>query len=402
MNWVSIPVAIGREIISIWLVLKDTARLETACNSHVARSNLLQWCNDTTVGDLFIDTEVNSNMMGKILPWLSKMRLFLPWVGVIVSGAVGVGHLHTFLENRGAATAALGMFHEAHLLTSATFSVVCDLFSALPKFCPRLTNLQVSSLIDDSSLAALQGLLGRLTSFRCRDPRLTSAGFTAAAINFRDLKDLHLEDTDIGDDGLLAVAESCTKLESVKCICCPNMTSEGYAAALPKMHALKELTTEVFTQGMAEVITKACHPNLRALEVQSDTSTDDTAIQRLFTNSPPLERLSLMACSSLTDMAFQHTKGLTQLSYRGDLVISTDVAMAIARNNPQLTHLSLSSSTAVDPECVEVVLDRCHTLRHLSLIGGSRQNYRSPMAKVTSMALMKAYPHLKCADVDLY
>lgn len=143
------------------------------------------------------------------------------------------------------------------------------------------------------------------------------------------------------------------------------------------------------------------HPSAESVRLYSFTA---EVVQTLFTDNDRVKSLHLQPPRSAGIIAaiFDHVKGLQRLEFSGECAFTVAAAQTIARNNPDLTSLDISTKYSV-PEMLflATVLDGCPKLRWLTF--ENRPDYHNSttnMGQIVGAALMKAYPQLQHVRVE--
>lgn len=48
IDWTSLPISVGGELLGKWLEMQDVVHVDTACVGHDSRATFLQYCSGTT------------------------------------------------------------------------------------------------------------------------------------------------------------------------------------------------------------------------------------------------------------------------------------------------------------------------------------------------------------------
>ena len=207
-------------------------------------------------------------------------------------------------------------------------------------------NLRETNITDEGLVALAPYLLENLTSLDLSDTHITGEGFAALAPHLGNLTFLGLQDTNITDEGLKALAPSLGNLTSLNLAMCFNITDEGLAA-----------------------LAKSCR-NLTSLNLNQTQITDE-GLKALAKNCRNLTSLYLSWCENITDEGLKAVaksyRNLTSLNLDMCISITDEVLKALAENCKNLTSLNLAMCFNITDEGLAALAKSCRNLTSLNL-----------------------------------
>ena len=216
---------------------------------------------------------------------------------------------------------------------------------ALVRACPLLEEIDIDYNYDDKVLKALGQSCPKLRIFKSDHNSdcavFTNTGLIALSKGCPELTYLHIADaTTITDEAVLSVAQYCHKLTSIYIYQNTNITSTAFSVLLrsnPRVTDIKLRYCSLLNDESIQAIAQYC-TNLTTLEINDDykllsqgvltvlstgckvlteltissTAISDTTITHLASHCTKLTKISLLACSNVTQQS------LTSLLEEGD------------------------------------------------------------------------------------
>ena len=139
--------------------------------------------------------------------------------------------------------------------------------SAIAQNCPKLTSISLSCSANVTSIGLLnltRGLphLSYISIANCR--WLTNADLVAVGQNCNRLRTIDLSKTDIGDGGVIDIANNCPLLSSINLDCNPRFTKVSLIALVEKCPEMKEIDLRN-VKGLDEIVSsiRRRYPHIR-------------------------------------------------------------------------------------------------------------------------------------------
>ncbi|XP_014664148.1 PREDICTED: F-box/LRR-repeat protein 20-like [Priapulus caudatus] len=219
----------------------------------------------------------------------------------------------------------------------------------------RLLDVSESAVTDAELLMLLDTVKDQVQEINLgRCSALTDVGFVHAGITCTKLRKLHVNNTQISDEGLSALVHKYPHLRQISVYMCPCLSS--IYAHLSKLNYLEEFVNpylgmddppEDFITGLSGILGNCTR--LRVLVIDECPSLTDDALEQIAQQCPLLAKLQLVGSMNVTD------DGLVAFSKGCLSLLSLNVAM-----------------TTIGDHAIAEITTRCRSLQNLTISGAAR------------------------------
>lgn len=453
MFFIDLPKEIVIDILTHWLQLKDSGRLDSAHCKHALRPVLLDTFCDASLA--FSSSDIGVVEDRQLLDWVCKRKIAVEAMIIPTDNKawkLDFELLTKFLQRKG---------HRLLRLSETHYNEYSyGFFENIPKymnssqlntavgFCPNLVELQ--DLSTESVTLVSMGSLRR----HCRNLRILSiqhhasdhwdptplmalvAGgdcgvthlrlpsiqkhmskFAIIARNLKQLQSLRFDRLrDIselqGDDKtFIAIAENCVLLKALYLPWTRTFGDSSLTALSRGCPTLQELDVSHCTRLTSDslcVFARRC-VTLTALDLTACALVTDEGVIALARHCTALRELSLDSVALLTDDSLTalgtHCRHLSALNLSYCELLTTPGINALALGCPDLAHLQLNMCIGLTAACVEAIAEHCAGLRTIGvksvnwltdaavkrLLSGCPQLLQGGVALNGSMNISRAY-----------
>ena len=396
LGFSSLPSVLGASIIIKWIKLKDFVRLDSACNSHLARSAFLCYCQSETIKIEYIQFVLPEQIqwfINRQLKFRKMSTTFLEW-------QEGINEL------MGKLLACVGSHvRDLCIFPDCSFSDknVVYLNTIIAQSCRNIQKIEILGEISDFEVAPLFTTGESIQVLEIFDCKISDTSFYTIANICENLKHLYLECIKISDVGLTALAGKCPELLELRIFHCKSVTAKGLIALLlttPKLLDLRMRISTLLDADMA-IIAQHCHM-LHTVDLTTARLITDVGIQALVSHCTQLSTIHLSKCIKIAS-GFCLFRNLHELNIYDCPTLTDTMVTTIVQNNPLLKHLILFYCPLLTSAAVLHILHGCPHLHILTVTNNcydplsSHSNFYSLV-----MALISdQYPNITSVQVHL-
>ena len=355
MEFTSLPVAVGCNVISEWITLKDLLNLDRACNSHVTRLAFLKYCQSGTLETEFI--ELRSLQMIK---WFIKLRK------LSTSSLKWQKGIEKYLSELLAAVGCHVKEVEICPDSSGSATQICIINSIISQHCVNTRKVKICNLTD-MEIAPLCCAWKYIQNLNISECEMTSGSFYNIANMCLNLKYLSLWDIPgICNSGLTALAGNCPELEILFIVFCKRITAKGLVTLVkttPKL-TLLNITISDLSDTDITTITQHC-PMLHTLRIYAALLTE-VGIQAVASRCTHLQTMHICNCISITT-GYIFLRNLNELALYASPTLTDTMVATIVQNNPFLESLLLNGCPQLTAAGVISILHGCPKLHTLTV-----------------------------------
>jgi hypothetical protein len=453
MVFLDLPKEIVIDLLTHWLQLKDSGRLDSAHCQHTLRPVLLEIFCDASLA--FSSSDIGVVEDRQLLDWVCKRKIAVEAMIIPTdnkSWKLDFDLLTGFLQKKGHRVLRLSETHYneysygfyekipkymnssqlnsvvgfcpnlIELQDLSTESITLVSMGSLRRYCRNLRILSIqhhgSDHWDPTPLIALvAGGDSGITHLRLPSIQKHMSKFAIIARNLKLLQSLRFDRLrDIselqGDDKtFIAIAENCVQLKALYLPWTRTFGDSSLMALSRGCPALQELDvshcTRLTSDGLS-VFARRCS-TLTALDLSGCALVTDEGVVALARHCTALRQLSLDSVALLTDEALTalgaHCRHLRALNLSYCELLTTPGLTALALGCPELTHLQLNFCIGLTSACVEALAEHCPCLRSIGvksvnwitdaavrrLLSGCPQLRQGGVALNGSMNISRAY-----------
>ena len=393
IEFTSLPIAVGCNIINDWIKLKDLVRLDSAYCNHSTRSSFLSYCQSGTLEK----DEIELLSLDQIQWFVTRKWKFrklsiysLNWQEGIVKA------LSELLAYVGGNIKELTICPDSSL---SDLQLVC-FNTIIAQNCRNIQKVNITTRSTDMELAPLFFLLKSVREWDISHCNITSASlYIIANMCAMNLKILFLRSVDVYDAGLTVLAGKCPELEELSILHCDRVTAMGVVALVkttPKLTVL-EITMSDLTDIDITTIAQHC-PMLYSLGMDAQLLTD-AGIQAIVSSCTQLRIIDFDNGINIST-GFSLFRNLEELRLSNCLSLTNEMVASIVQNNPFLKYLELYYCTQLTAAAVLTILHGCSEL-HSLIVDNTVSTTTTRNTALLKALIKQLYPNIILALINL-
>ena len=395
----ALPIVVGSNIISEWVIFKDLINLDNACNSHLSRSAFLIYCQSGTIKTGHIDLESS----GQIQWFIIRKLRFQKVSTSILKWQEGIDTLLSELLN--SIGSHIKEFEICPHSSLSSEQIVC-LNAIIVQKCLNVQKIEIAARSTDLEFTPLLSDWKYIQELIISDCKITSASLYIIANTYaKKLKCLTLQSIPaICDAGLTALAGNCLELEKLNILWCRSITSKAILTLVQTIPNLTILRISMPDLTDTDITTIAQHcPMLHTLAVNAMLLTE-VGIQAVVSHCTQLRTIDICNCI-LISTGLRLLLNLHMLSLCACPTLTDTMVATIVQNNPLLDCILLNGCPQLTAAAVVSILHGCSELNTLTVTNTTNTTPVSAGNIVCCSlvsALIKAhYPELTTLYIEL-